>query len=335
MVRLDSIKIKTPLQAAKSIDYNRLLNTTSSTADGIVLSDVWSTNKTKKVDVGINRIEVNKHNETILFNVSAKALKTAYIDGINKNTIDILINQINSTGIVKLNSEKFIYGSDVLTCDITDNIILNDAEIYNKLQKIPLPNKYEITAYNTAKNVGIVFKGKQKSFKERQIIYNKYIELMHSSSNKDFRAIVPQKTIENFKNIVRVEGNLTDFDKIRHYTESTDNKLSSILQSEAKVNYSLFNKITASATPETIKLFSEYDGMKWNEIVKIEGYKGIFSTCNFEWKLIEQFIKVHNRNNYRHVIPTIKQHYNSMLPKDETTGQNIIELFRDLLRKAA
>jgi hypothetical protein len=332
MIRLDSIKIKASAESLQSIDFSRMINKSSSTNEGLIISDIWQNHK--KVDIGIKSIQYNKLEDSLIVEASAKILKNEYIEGINKNTIERVIQEINNTGIIQLNSERFIHSSDFLSCDVTDNILMNDAEIFKKLGKIPLQNKYEITPYNTKSNEGIVFKGKQKSFKERMIFYNKLVELMCSPTNKDFRGIISPSTIAQFKGIVRVENNLTSFKKIREYLNIPNQKLINVLNSPEKVNYSIFNKITKGTSPETMRLFTQYEGMMFSEILKIEGYKGIFSSCGYEWATIEQFLKTHNKGNYHRDKHQAIELYNQ-LSKDKKPILNIVQTFSEALYNVA
>ena len=57
---------------------------------------------------GLNRISIDKLSNTTTIEVSAKILKQNYIEGINKNTINEVIDNINSHNIVKFNTNNFI-----------------------------------------------------------------------------------------------------------------------------------------------------------------------------------------------------------------------------------
>lgn len=329
MIRLDTVKLKTSIEATKSISYGRLLNVRKMNSEGGILSDTWQTNG--KVGLGVNKIEVNPSDGNILLNISAKLLQSQYIEGINKNTVEYAVQQINKLGIIEFDFKRFIENTTVLLCDVTDNIKCNEVNVYKNIYRIPLPPMYEVTYYGTSRNEGVVFKGKQKSFKERQIFYNKHKELLCSSANKDLRAILPPKLIDEFKGYVRVEGNFTTYDKIRQYIGVSNTNLGGILNSNAKPNYELFNKITKQVNTDTLQLFNEYEGYKWNEILKIEGIKGIIFKLQ-DWHLIEQFVRLHNPNNYRHVLPKFRQYYNSMNIEGKF---NVVNEIKELLYHAA
>jgi hypothetical protein len=338
MIRLDSVKMKVPIEAISSMNnsYCDYKPSYEGADNSILISEVL---KSKRgIDIGIKNIEVYERQGHVILECSAKMLKENYIEGINKNTIYELLDNTSATGAIKIDNNRFVDGAIVLSCDNTDNIKIEVPDIYGKLAKIPLPNKYDITRYNTVKNEGIVFKGKQKSFKERQIVYNKLIELTNASANKMFRQLYP-KALDKFRGIMRVEGNFTSAEIIRHYYKTPDQRLINILNSSSKVNYELFNKITKTATPAAMKLFSEYEGMKWNEIVKMEGYKGIITQLDFDWSVIEQFVRVHRKNNYRAILPQMKVLYYSLLndkePRKIVLANGIVESFRDLLYNAA
>jgi len=102
-----------------------------------------------------------------------------------------------------------------------------------------------------------------------------------------------------------------------------------ILGSDVKVNHKRFTSITNKSTD--IKLFTQFEGMKWSEIVKYEGFKGICELCNMDWSLIDMFIRVHNPNNYRLVRPELRTFYNSLNHNAKTVDINLIEHIKQLL----
>lgn len=334
MLRLDSIKILAPMEAIKDYSIDSFNHTQKSTA-GIQTSDILTIDN---IDFGISRIAIDNKANNMTFEVSAKALKSDYASGININTFDQLIDNINKKKLIKLDASVIYNEGQLLKADVTDNVKFDyeGKNVFQDLACIPLPNKYEITQYGTNNNQGLVFAGKQKSFKERIIFYNKLIELRSNKKGKDFlNSIDKDKVYNDFKNTIRTETNFTQLRKIREYIGS--NKLIDVLNSDEKVNYQVFKKITKQANTEILYLFDRYEGMKLREIINRVGIEGIIKDADFNWQYLDMFLlKKVGKNNHRRERNKFKKIFNELQSKQNNTPHTtIVELFLDALSKVA
>lgn len=333
MLRLDSIKILAPIEAIKDFHNNSFTHSAKSKG-GVKVSDVLSVDN---LHFGINRVAIDNKANNITLDVSAKALKSNYAEGININTYEQLIDNINKTNIVNLNAEVIYGKGQLLKADVTDNVIFNDykgSNFYSDISLIPLPNKYEITQYNRRTNKGVVFSGKQKSFKERQIMYDKIVELFSNRKGKAFmHSIDSNKVVKDFKNSIRVETNFTQLRKIREYIGS--NQIDDVLSSEKKVNYDVFNKITKQANTEILYLFDRYEGMTLKETINRVGIEGIIKNAQFNWQFIDMFLKNKVPSNYRRARKKFQEVFNELQSKEKRADTTIIKLFLNALSKVA
>lgn len=327
MANLDSVKILFPNECINSFSPEFIHKPEYS--NKVLIKDV-SQCKNKSI-LGLNQITIDNIHETTTLEFSAKILKSNYIKGLNINTIDEAINNINNTGIIDLNKNKIIDFAEVLRCDVTDNIKpeSNSQLFYKTLSSLPIPRKYETSLFNTKNNLGVVWKGNQKSFKERQIFYDKCKQLATDKLIKPFS----NKVYNDFKNVVRVETNLASYKTINQYLGSR--QLNEVLSSNEKVNYRIFSKITKSITECDLKLFTEFEGMKFGAIRKRLGDEGIIKLNNYDWNKIEHFIRTFNPNNYRHYKNEIKHVYNDLKAKRGDYNVNIIEHVKELLLNVA
>lgn len=309
MVRLDSILIKAPADVITSINTDLFEHKQLRKGDNI-LSDDYSINR---VDVGIKQIRLDAKTNDLYIDCSAKNLKRDYVEGINKNTFTQIVENINRVGVMTIDTNSLYDSASILRADVTDNVNLgyDNKTIVEALSLVPLSSKYDVSPYMQKRNLGIVYKGKQKSFKERQIFYDKFIDLNFSGHNKELRQIVPMdKYHSDFKDTIRVETNLTSFALIRKYLGSTD--LKKILENDTRTNATVFKKITSSADNQVQTLFSEYEAMTIREIIRLEGIKGIIKNANYDWQFIDRFLKVKTPNNYRKTRIEFKKYYNQM-----------------------
>jgi len=331
MLRLDSTKIKFSTSHIKRLDDAYFKNDVSYYANDVATDKLRSV---MPLAFGIKNCEVDKIGNSVIMEFSAKALQKHYAQGINKETIFDLFQNINDKGGMLLNIENVVNDAIVLRTDVTDNVIIDDANIYKKLFNIPLATKYHKDYYSTASGNSVVIRGNQKTFKERQIVYDKAKELL-SAKNKDIVEYMGGRynVGKQFNNVARVESNIAQARVLKHYT-GTPTRLMDVLSTDAKVNYELFKKITKQTDVDILELFSKYEGQSFNEIEKTEGRIAIVKQCK-TWHNVEQFLKTYNGNN-RH--KKIKDKYLQVFNEihQNTKGnQNIIKFFLEQLRNVA
>lgn len=321
MVRLDSFRIIMPASDCL-LEVNRgKLSTRSDCHDQ---SGRYKKNELYVAGpaLGIKSITYDLLSDNVYVEGSAKALGDQYYDLINIDTVERLIEGINDTGCIKLNVPGAIAASELLKVDTTQNLILPSSSLMyvNSLNEIRLNSKYQVDPFRRRTNTGIVFKGKQTSFKERQIFYDKLVEIR---KDEELIKVVGWNKLEaQFKGVLRVESNFTAKQKIRDYCGGRSNLLA-VLQADAKPNYSLFRKIAGKTN--SIPLFSEYEGYKLMDIEKLEGRKKIIADLNFDPDLINQFIDSRvGGNNSRY-----KREYRE-LAQQLSGGKNIISINRHI-----
>ena len=329
MLNLDSTKILFDSAAIKG-HSNQFLSKSICNSFGEIVSE---TKQLSKIDFsGLKSVSIDLLNGKTSIELSAKILKENYHLGINKNTIENVISNINRSGVIQLDSNKFLDSAEICRCDITDNIKPdNIGEMFFKtLSIIPIATKYKTDLYNTPTNLGVVYNGKQKSIRERIIFYDKIKDI---NKDKEIRkSPYANQLNKDFKGVVRVESNHSKFVDLRELFSTR--KLNMVLQTDKKVNYEMFSRITKKTTDIDLRLFNQFEGMRYNEIRKYLGDKGIIEVCGFEWYRVENFLKTFTKHNYRHYKKDLKKVFNSLKQKQEQTDINIIEHIKQLLYAA-
>lgn len=290
MIRTDSMKIFAPADVITDYDLNCFNHTTKTAGQ----------TKTKQTDKheafgnvsGLKRIEIDNRTNTVQLELSAKILLDNYFDLININTIEQVFDTINKTGIIEIDKSR-LNDFSVHSLDFTQNLKGQEQpHVYMDTCRMIINGKYITETYkgtgdNRHKN-GIVFRGKQKSFKERMIVYTKADEI---KKDKKFIQSLNNslKVISQFNGITRVENNVCQHRKIRELT-GVNNRLIDILTATATPNYKLFQKIKGKDFIQT-ELFRLPDSMKLYEIEKEYGRRHIIQELNFDIDLIKDFIK--------------------------------------------
>jgi len=157
---------------------------------------------------GINHIKISDFK--LELNVSAKLLHDNYTKGISFKTIDELIINLNSTGVISIDAQIFLDTAIVKRCDPVTNININKPieNYFNALNLLTINDKYNITPYRTANNKsgisGVTAIAKASTVKDRMSFYNKVEQL---KKDPEFDIAFPQLR-EYFKNKIRIESNL-------------------------------------------------------------------------------------------------------------------------------
>ena len=293
-MNLDTIRIKMQLE---NLDFNKSLYNTQ-----MLVSPDGET-RTKfvlaKHPLGLNGIELLPETNEAIVSISAKILKEQYLDGVSVNTLGRVHRElkpyINHT-LAELED------SCVLRTDITENLYFDtcrDKEFAIQSLKLGKSNTgFKVDDF-TDKKESIIFTGRQTSYKNRQIYYNKEKELM-LAHNKEIRQCLGKW--DKIDKILRVEQNVTSLDKLRqaigknkvntqlvsNFNKSGVNsvKLSEMLTSKQKPLLERHRIIMKYANQ--VSIFDEYDD--WDYAVKIEGWKGLYKRCNSDLDLMIDFL---------------------------------------------
>ena len=321
MITIDTLKIDFPLSAIKSV--NRSAKWQNNMSADIGTGEIkYDYDFIDFNQLGLKRIEINRHKEKATLELSSKCLKENYFNLISRNTFEQMIKSVNDTGVINLDKNQVYDYADFRRADFCNNLIVeNDVNLYfPQLLGISANDKYKLFRHNTKHNQGITIMGKQKSFKERMIFYNKMLDI---NKDKELLKEVRYSTLQNqFNNCLRIEQNSVQKARIRHYIGSQDTLFKTILESESAPNYMLLQK--ASTKFVSLDLFSEYSDLKLYEIEKRIGRETIIKKCNYDIELINEFISKKVKGNvsqykteYKEILAELNDKRGlTLLPKD-------------------
>lgn len=330
MVRLDSTKILVPNEVINHVNRYDFILKQDANGDGVLISDKLQTTQTGLN--GFKSIIIDNRTQTTTVELSAKILGSNYFEGINLNTVSQAVETINKTGIITFDVNRFLDKSQVLRCDVTDNIKpeVTGETFYKTLASLPIAQKYRTDLFNRKNNLGVTWNGQQKTIRDRIIFYDKTLDIIRDKQFKN--SPYAHKLYNDFKGVVRVESNHSQFKQLNKIFGTRS--LTGILESDVKTNYQIFNRITDKTSDIDLRLFNQFEGMKFGAIRNRLGDEGIIKLCNFDWQKIELFIKVYNTNNYRHYKKTIRAVYNDLNQQVNKTNLNLINHVKTLLYAA-
>lgn len=336
MIRADSMKIYAPADVITDIcrdNFNHSTQTAGNTeklqTDKLIAFGNMS---------GLKRIEIDQKSNQLQIELSAKILMDNYFELINKNTIEQVFDNINASGIIQIDKSR-LNEFNTHSIDFTQNLKgQHKPHEYMDTCRMIINGKYICETYkgvNDNKNkTGITFRGKQKSFRERMIVYDKFTEI--TKDKKFVQSLNKQLPVINqFAGITRVENNVSQHRKIRELTE-TSNNLISILNSTAKPNYKLFQKIKGKEFIQT-ELFGLPETMKLYEIEKRYGREKIITDLGSDPDLIKDFLK--SRLNAKNISRYVREYFallNEMqrVDRDSEFDNEIMTEFEYLLKTA-
>jgi hypothetical protein len=286
MVRLDSVKVEIPIEYLKWFRddvYNEayLFCGDEAVKDDKVLSD--------RVKIsGLKEITIKNKNKVVFIETSGKILREKYYEGLNKDNVEYWLDTINRTGIIEI-SKNALENIFVLRCDVADNLkVKKDINKYlNSLSLCAFNDKFLVSRYAGS----VVFTKQVKTYKSRMIFYDKYKELM-AGKNEGLK-------VDDFKNVLRCEQNLTSFNTMRRAFKLSGRKLRllDILNSKEKVNYEKFNEITKGR-----KLFIKgVDNIKDLKMLALTWF--LWEKCKYDLKEIKDYLLLYvdKRQVYRYM----------------------------------
>jgi len=297
--------------------------------------------------LGLKNVEVDNRNGSLILELSSKILKENYFELINLNNLEETFEKVKRCNIIDFDTNKLIDSSNVLRCDVTNNLKLTRdvSKVISELQIYGINNKYSCNPYpdtNTAFKDSVVFKRKVRSpkNKETQIIYGKFNEV--TRNNAENRELLKYFDPELFRFIARVESRFANLQQMRMHFNTVDLSLVNVLSSQEQVNAKIFDKITniQNIEFETIKnykiLFAMSSQMNDSKIKKTLGELEVLRLCDNDIDLIKLYLrqnKIRNKaralRRYREVLKKVNEFDTGELEMDKSVNE-----IKSLLRVA-
>lgn len=278
MNRFDKVKIISDLNAINDLNEKAFVKTIGK--DTLYFK--------YKQDTPYNLIIIaDKLKKEMSLEFTGKILKDDYPKLIGLDNIEDCLKSINDIGIVALNTEFLLCKSEVVKCDVTKDVVIEDftKAISNVKRNITNHRRWVISHYQ---GEGLVINNTVKTprHKLRVCIYPKGKE-MNRSTNKGFLDSLQDKDAlqKYFSNKTRIELNLNTMEQIRKYF-MTDNNLVNILSSTQNPIYAVLSKAIGNAD-DTITSKDKMSLRDYERLCLIE-------KCDGNTEKIEELIRVYS-----------------------------------------
>ena len=333
-MNIDSIKIRLPVECL--VNYKEIAFDTITT-DSMQLpgSKIQYKLNTKK-PLGLKDIVLNQTQGYATLEMSAKILKENYFSLLNLNTIENAFDNVNASGLIQLNIPSSVENAAVLRCDVTTDLHIQDIPKHlRSLSAYRINRKYDCKVYPSS----VVFNRNvtTKALKEYQTFYCKATDM-----KKKDRELLKYVSIKDAKNVLRCESRYANFQQIRNAIEGTDLSLLSVLQSEAKPNLKIFNRITQEIDETdyyNIQNFQTLIDMKASfkhkDIAREISFASILKMCNYDIGLVKIYLSTNSTANNSRLLKQFKLRLKAKNEFDSgKTIETDIQEIRSLLNAA-
>ncbi len=288
MNSFDSMKIAFPVCCIDELDSIEF-KTTTKTIDGLGTSSTKSL--LNRNQLGIKSLEIYENKGKAVIEMSAKILYSDYLEGINLNTFQKAIENINELGSIKLNLVKTFDLAEVYRCDVTKNTVMGDhpSKAIKELSIYRLNPEFSCRTYG---DKSIIFTRNIKNDSIRISIYDKGYELK-LSSNKQLLSLLQENTT---KNLLRTEVNLKSFKMIRTQLEIENIKLSRVLNSLGRPIETTMNEIKRGV-PDISLIPKDLMDLGFKQIKDRIGWEGIINLFEGDYNQVALFIRSKIKGN--------------------------------------
>lgn len=348
MNKFDLFKVGASADALQDFDINSYIKTAQLDNDDKIITKKYVLKNEREIEnglekkLGIKSIVIKENKIELEF--GAKVLRKNYADLMHRNNIEQVIDNINNTGLVKLDKNEFIETAEVYKCDVTCNLpVSKSSDIYLRdISILGAKRKYEFSSYKS----GFALTNRAATVDERLIAYDKEKDL--SKKEKWTKEILKHIDKKDFHNVFRIEGNYRTYDTMRKYfhfkrhnidilknkTKSTIS-LSDVLLSDAKPNYELYNKMLSNEVDITGDLLLELldSDAPFYKIEKEIGRAEIIKHCNYDFMSIKRLITSKISGNISRYLREYETLLKRLKTRDLSDYNNINEV-RELLKVA-
>ena len=236
MITFDKLKIVTNIEDITNIDTTVFV---TQTKDGEILYY-----KYRQETPFCLLIQADFNNQELVIEFTGKILKEGYPQLINRNNIVQCLEAINRMGICRIDTEAILAHGEVCKCDVTKDISSTQMQEIIAQLKQSLTNYDKWTCAKYQGNGLVIYNTvKTDRYKKRLSIYDKQKEL-NKACNREFLNAISnrQQLLDYFQDKIRFELNIDTKAQIRLLLGVMDNRLHSVLSSNANPILTVFDE---------------------------------------------------------------------------------------------
>ena len=264
-------------------------------------------------------IERDLMEHELVIEFSGKILEDKYPLLINKDTIEICLENINKLAICHIDVPSVLQNSVVVKADVSHDICCGSyQQLISTLQtSVKNHNKY---LSRVIRGTFVIEKNVvSRSRKVRMTIYDKAAE-MQLKANQEYlnRLSNRDEVAEYFKDKVRFELNLNSMEQIRKHLNIHDTMLYDVLHAEANPIVEFIDKAFVLEDPAPID-------MKLRDVERL----ALLESIDRDMTKLEMIVRKHSSTKSH--ITQLMQPYRNLLKTIEQKGENYLLTIRNLL----
>ena len=236
MITFDKLKIVTNIEDITDIDTTVFV---TQTKDGEILYY-----KYKQETPYCLLIQADYNKQGLVLEFTGKILMDDYPQLINRNNIVQCLETINGMGICRIDTEAILAHGEICKCDVTKDIPSTQMQEIIAQLKQSLTNYDKWTCAKYQGNGLVIYNTvKTDRYKKRLSIYDKQKEL-NKACNREFLNTISnkQQLLDYFRDKIRFELNIDTKAQIRLLLGVMDNRLHSVLSSNANPILTVFDE---------------------------------------------------------------------------------------------
>ena len=264
-------------------------------------------------------IERDLMEHELVIEFSGKILEDKYPFLINKDTIEICLENINKLAICHIDVPSVLQNSVVVKADVSHDICCGSyQQLISTLQtSVKNHNKY---LSRVIRGTFVIEKNVvSRSRKVRMTIYDKAAE-MQLKANQEYlnRLSNRDEVAEYFKDKVRFELNLNSMEQIRKHLNIHNTMLYDVLHAEANPIVEFIDKAFVLEDPAPID-------MKLRDVERL----ALLESIDRDMTKLEMIVRKHSSTKSH--ITQLMQPYRNLLKTIEQRGENYLLTIRNLL----
>ena len=264
-------------------------------------------------------IEKDLIEHELVIEFSGKILEDKYPMLINKDTIEICLENINKLAICHINVPSVLQNSVVVKVDVSHDICCGSYQQLISTLKTSVKNHNKYLSRVIHGTFVIEKNVVSRNRKVRMTIYDKAAE-MQLKANQEYldRLSNRDEVAEYFKDKVRFELNLNSMEQIRQHLNIHDTMLYNVLHAEANPIVEFIDKAFVLEDPAPID-------MKLRDIERL----ALLESVDRDVTKLEMIVRMHSSPKSH--ISQLMQPYRNLLKTIEQKGENYLLSIRNVL----
>lgn len=264
-------------------------------------------------------IEKDLIENELVIEFSGKILEDKYPMLINKDTIEICLENINKLAICHINVPEILQNSVVVKADVSHDVCCGSYQQLISTLKTSVKNHNKYLSRVIHGTFVIEKNVVSRSRKVRMTIYDKAAE-MQLKANQEYidRLSNRDEVAEYFKDKVRFELNLNSMEQIRKHLNIHDTMLYNVLHAEANPIVEFIDKSFVLEEPAPID-------MKLRDVERL----ALLESVDGDMTKLEMIVRQHSSPKSH--ISQLMQPYRNLLKVIEQKGENYLLSIRNVL----